>query len=94
MIKGKVKFYNDMRSFGFITGDDGKDYFFHISGVEGGKTLKEEDKVSFETEMGDRGLKAVKVKLVAEDEKPKKEETEEEPKAEKKKSKKKKAKKE
>lgn len=78
-MKGKIKFYNDMRNFGFITGDDGKEYFFHISGVEGGKILKEEDKVTFETEMGDRGLKAVKVKIAAEgeDEEPAEEEKEE-----------------
>ena len=33
METGKVKFYNKEKKYGFITGDDGKDYFFHASGV-------------------------------------------------------------
>jgi cold shock protein len=78
MTKGTVKFYNDMKNFGFITGDDGKDYFFHISGVEGEKTLKEKDNVTFESEMGDRGEKAVKVKLSEKEEESEKVEIKEE----------------
>ena len=31
METGKVKFYNKEKKYGFITGDDGKDYFFHSS---------------------------------------------------------------
>ncbi len=32
MQKGKIKFYNKVRKFGFITGDDGNDYFFQATG--------------------------------------------------------------
>lgn len=60
-MKGKVKFFNDMKEFGFITGDDGKDYFVHKSGLNGDFSLREDDSVTFETENGERGLKAVKV---------------------------------
>ena len=33
MENGKVKFYNKEKKFGFIAGDDGKDYFFHATGI-------------------------------------------------------------
>ena len=61
-MNGVVKFFNSSKNYGFVTADSGQEYFFHISSVEGGKVLKEGDDVSFETESGDRGEKAVKVK--------------------------------
>ena len=45
MTEGTVKFFNGMRNFGFITGEDGKEYFVHGSGVKEGTALKEGDKV-------------------------------------------------
>lgn len=60
-MKGTVKFFNEMKEFGFITGEDGKDYFVHKSGLTEGVTISEGDSVSFDTEKGDRGLKAVNV---------------------------------
>ncbi|MBI3623499.1 cold shock domain-containing protein [Candidatus Pacearchaeota archaeon] len=60
-MKGTVKFFNEMKEFGFITGEDGKDYFVHKSGLKDGVTISEGDAVSFDTEKGDRGLKAVNV---------------------------------
>lgn len=61
MTEGTVKFYNAMKRFGFITGEDGKDYFVHESGLSEGTELQEGDKVSFEIVQGDRGPKAEKV---------------------------------
>lgn len=63
-MKGKVKFFNHEKGFGFITGDDGKDYFVHSSGLENDVMIDEDDSVEFSTEQGDRGLKAVNVKKV------------------------------
>ena len=60
-MKGKVKFFNEMKEFGFITGEDGKDYFVHKSALSEDVSLTENDEVSFDVEKGDRGLKAVKV---------------------------------
>lgn len=60
-MKGKVKFFNSEKEFGFISGEDGKEYFVHKTGLEDGTTIDKDDSVSFEIEEGDRGPKAVKV---------------------------------
>ena len=61
-MKGTVKFFNENKGFGFITGEDEKDVFVHMSALEEGVTLYENDSVTFDVEEGDRGLKAVNVK--------------------------------
>ncbi|MCK5321754.1 MAG: cold shock domain-containing protein [Candidatus Aenigmarchaeota archaeon] len=60
-MKGTVKFYNEQKAFGFIIGDDEKDYFVHQTALNEGTTLQEGDVVTFEVEEGDRGPKAVNV---------------------------------
>ena len=60
-MKGTVKFFNNMKGFGFITGEDGKDYFVHKSGLKADVEIKDGDSVDFEVEQGDKGLKAVNV---------------------------------
>jgi len=60
-MKGTVKFFNGNKGFGFITGEDGKDYFVHQTGIAEGVFLEDNDAVEFEVEEGDRGPKAVKV---------------------------------
>ena len=60
-MEGKVKFFNRVKHFGFLTADDGKDYFVHQSGVQEGVQLNDADRVSFEVVEGDRGPKAEKV---------------------------------
>ncbi len=61
-MKGTVKFFNEMKGFGFIAGDDGNEYFVHQTALEPGVTLHENDPVTFDVEEGDRGPKAVNVK--------------------------------
>lgn len=63
-MKGKVKMFNTARSFGFITGDDGKDVYVHTSAIEGGAVLATGDSVEYEVESGERGLRAKNVKKV------------------------------
>jgi cold shock protein len=60
-MKGTVKFYNPTKGFGFITGEDGKEYFVHQTGLAEGANLQENDQVAFDVEEGDRGPKAVNV---------------------------------
>lgn len=60
-MKGSVKFYNETKGFGFITGEDGKEYFFHMSGITQGSFISKGDAVTFEVEQGDKGPRAVKV---------------------------------
>jgi CspA family cold shock protein len=60
---GIVKFFNTLKGFGFITSDQGKDYFIHISGLNG-TTLTEGAKVEFETREGKKGLEAYNVTVV------------------------------
>jgi CspA family cold shock protein len=64
-MKGTVKFFNEGKHFGFIAGEDGKEYFVHSSGLAEGVRIGEGDPVEFETEQGDKGLKAVKVMKAA-----------------------------
>lgn len=64
MVEGTVKFFNEAKQFGFITGDDGKEYFVHASGLKEGTTIREGDKVKFEVVEGDRGPKAEQVEKV------------------------------
>ena len=64
MENGKVKFYNKEKKYGFITGNDGKDYFFHASGVSNEIYLKDGDNVEFKVVEGERGPKAVDISPV------------------------------
>ncbi len=60
-MKGKVKFFDATKGFGFIIGEDGNQYFVHSSALESGVSLKEGDAVSFEIEEGNKGPRAAKV---------------------------------
>ena len=62
MSKGTVKFFNESKGFGFIKDENSeKEYFVHSSGLN--DTIKENDVVTFDLEMGKKGLNAVNVKL-------------------------------
>ncbi|TAN45942.1 MAG: cold-shock protein [Nitrospirae bacterium] len=63
MANGKVKWFNESKGFGFITSEDGSDAFVHYSSIQGNgfKSLVEGDSVSFDTERGPKGPKAINV---------------------------------
>ncbi len=66
MSRGRVKWFNDQKGFGFIEVEGGKDVFVHHSALtgEGFKSLKEGDEVEFETAQGPKGLNAANVRVV------------------------------
>jgi len=62
-MKGSVKWFNEKKGFGFILGEDGKDYFVHISQAPNQEPLKEKQAVEYEVQVTDRGAQATKVIL-------------------------------
>lgn len=62
MKKGTVKFFNELKGFGFIKDEaSDEEYFVHVSGLE--DQINENDMVSFDLQEGRKGLNAVNVRL-------------------------------
>ncbi|MDD5746257.1 MAG: cold shock domain-containing protein, partial [Candidatus Omnitrophica bacterium] len=61
--RGKVKWFNNQKGYGFITTESGDDVFLHHSAIqgEGFKTIDAEQEVEFEVEQGPKGKQAVNV---------------------------------
>jgi cold shock protein len=66
MVKGKVKWFNDAKGFGFLEQENGDDVFCHFSAItgEGFKSLQEGDDVEFEVVKGPKGLQAASVRRI------------------------------
>ncbi len=66
MSKGKVKWFNAEKGYGFIENEEGGDVFVHFSSIQkdGFKTLEEGQMVSFEIVTGAKGPQASNVKIV------------------------------
>jgi CspA family cold shock protein len=63
MNKGKVKFFNETKGFGFIVdSESSKEYFVHVTGLV--DEIRENDEVTFDLKEGRKGLNAVNVKVV------------------------------
>lgn len=63
MAKGKVKWFNDQKGYGFIAPEEGDDVFVHHSSIQGDgfKTLSEGEEVEFEITDGPKGKQATNV---------------------------------
>ncbi|HCY63887.1 MAG TPA: cold-shock protein [Oxalobacteraceae bacterium] len=67
MQTGTVKWFNDSKGFGFITPDNGgADLFAHFQDIQstGFKSLKENQRVSFERGTGPKGEKATNIQAI------------------------------
>jgi len=67
MARGKVKWFNDQKGFGFLEQEGGGDVFVHYSSIKGDgfKTLAEGDEVEFDLTQGPKGPKAENVTRVS-----------------------------
>ena len=67
MSKGKVKWFDNKKGYGFITPEDGKDVFVHHTAIQGHgyKTLAEGQDVEFDIVQGPKGEQAANVKAIA-----------------------------
>lgn len=65
-MKGKVKWFDSKKGYGFILDEEGDEIFVHFSGIvkEGFKSLKEQQQVEFEIGESDKGPQAVNVVVV------------------------------
>lgn len=68
MVKGKVLWFNDAKGFGFISGNNGTEYFVHFNDIqmEGHKSLIEGQRVEFDVELQKKGWAAKNVRLSSE----------------------------
>ncbi|BAU22964.1 cold-shock protein [Caldimicrobium thiodismutans] len=66
MFRGKVKWFDEKKGYGFISKDEGGDVFVHFSAIDmpGFKTLREGQTVEFEVIQGPKGEQASKVKVI------------------------------
>ena len=62
-MKGKVKWFNEKKGYGFITGTDGIEYFVHFSSIagDGFRTLKEGADVTYDPSENEKGMTAINV---------------------------------
>ncbi len=65
-MQSRVKWFDNVKGYGFIESDDGQDIFVHYKQIEGDgyKTLREGQEVEFDLSQGEKGPLAVNVRLI------------------------------
>lgn len=71
MQKGKLKWFNDRKGFGFLINNNGEDVFVHYSQIkkDGFKTLKEDNIIEYDEIVTDKGLQAQNVTILNQEQK-------------------------
>ena len=71
MQKGKLKWFNDRKGFGFLINNNGEDVFVHYSQIkkDGFKTLKEDDIIEYDEIVTEKGLQAQNVTILNQEQK-------------------------
>ena len=64
-MKGTVKWFSDKKGYGFITGEDGQEYYAHSSMLGTDVFLNEGNAVNFEPKTSEKGLQASQVTIAA-----------------------------
>jgi CspA family cold shock protein len=62
-MKGAIKWFNPMKGYGFIVGDDGKEIFVHSTSLPIGTEINENDPVEYKIEESERGPRATNVTM-------------------------------
>lgn len=60
-IRGKVKWFSTTLNYGFVTGSDSREYFFHVSDIQENVRIFEGDEVEFESKKTEKGFSAIRV---------------------------------
>jgi CspA family cold shock protein len=61
-MKGKIKWFNPRKGYGFISGDDGQDVFLHHTSIPSGVTIVDGDILEYDVEIRQKGPSAINIK--------------------------------
>lgn len=62
-MQGTIKWFSAEKGYGFVTADNGEDYYFHVKSINGASLPSNGDSVQFDTKPGNKGPKAVNVTI-------------------------------
>ncbi|MDE5413977.1 cold shock domain-containing protein [Alkalihalobacterium chitinilyticum] len=63
-MKGRIKYYNELKGFGFIVAEDNNDYFFHVSNLKSLQLPTLGALVEFTGSKNEKGFSAVKIEIM------------------------------